>query len=117
MAAAALSGAGSRFQLLLRVFFILKRLLSPLGLEGVLADVSKGIVEVNVTLRDAEAKYSAGDYSSASNLASSASARAGQLISMAFELSVNALRGFAGSLRNSTSDWLVLALLNLTDSV
>ncbi|MEM2475365.1 MAG: MG2 domain-containing protein [Thermofilaceae archaeon] len=117
VAAAAISSARSRFQLLLRVFFILNQSLGPLGLEGVLADISNSIAEVNSTLRDAEAKYSAGDYSSASNLASSASARAGQLISLAFELSVNALRGFAGSLRNSTSDWLVLALLNLTDSV
>ncbi|MEM2410313.1 MAG: hypothetical protein QXF87_07325 [Thermofilaceae archaeon] len=117
VAAAALSSARSRFQLLLRAFFILNQSLGPLGLEGVLADISNSIAEVNSTLRDAEAKYSAGDYSSASNLASSASARAGQLISLAFELSVNALRGFAGNLRNSTSDWLVLALLNLTDSI
>ncbi|MCS7104621.1 MAG: MG2 domain-containing protein [Thermofilaceae archaeon] len=114
-AAAALSSAKSRLQLLLRVFLSLNSSLQPLGLESVILDVSRGIAEINATLREGEAKYAAGDFNAANSLASSALSRTNQLIRLAFERSVDALRGFSNKLRNSTSDSLVLALLDLTD--
>lgn len=116
-AAAAMSTAKNRFQLLLGVFYSLNQSLSLLDLEGVLADVFRGISEVNITLRETDVRYAAGDYAAASDLASTASASASRLMNLAFELAVKALKNFSSGLRKSTSDRLALALLNISDEL
>ena len=113
-AAVALSSAKTRCLLLLRVITGLSGSLRLLGLEGVLANVTAALKDLNATLQEAEAKMAAGDYSAAGSLASQASSTAGSLIEQAFSLAVGALQSHADCLGNATSDWLVLSLLNIT---
>ena len=114
-AASALSTAKFRLEQLSKAISSLNASLTPLGLEGVLANVTSALEALSAKLSEAEARFNAGDYDAAYKLASEVASECVKLLGQIFSAAVQALRDLIAEVSAATNDSLALSLLSLAD--